>query len=74
MIIKQAANRLFFKSHVSINNKLNRHIKVSYVDEIKKEWLVFANYELQFKDYENIKIRTEKANQERAPMFHKVVL
>jgi hypothetical protein len=73
-IIKQEPNRLYFKSFICIEKKLNSQIKVIYIDEIKQEWLVFANYELQLKDYESIKIKTHKVKQERAHLYQYEVL
>src|SRR5690606_10986264 len=72
-IIKKQTNKLFFKSCLQINNNLNSKIRISYIDEIEQEWLVFANYELQMKEYEDIKIKTQKVKKERVLSFHNVV-
>lgn len=49
-IIKQDEKRLFFKSNIQIENTIGNQIRVTYIDEVKKEYLVFANYKLELKD------------------------
>jgi hypothetical protein len=73
-VLKHENDKITFKSHIQFLNIENADILVKYVDEINQEWFVFSNYELARKDYDDIRVETEKRKQRRFKTKHINVL